>query len=52
MPLIKQRALEDELIDNLCSWLQEVPAGLDDICVYILNNFIAARNRNQLLLFF
>ncbi|CAI7581948.1 unnamed protein product [Penicillium pancosmium] len=52
IPLIKQRALEGESMDDIRSWLREVPAGLEDVYVYILNNVIAARNRDQSLLFF
>ncbi|KAJ6095920.1 hypothetical protein N7486_006666 [Penicillium sp. IBT 16267x] len=52
IPLIKQRILEGESINDIRHWLNEVPAGLEDVYVYILNNVIAARNRDQSFLFF
>ncbi|KAJ5772329.1 hypothetical protein N7520_002858 [Penicillium odoratum] len=52
IPLIKQRILEGESINDILHWLHEVPAGLEDVYVYILKNVIAARNRHQSFLFF
>ncbi|KAJ5735697.1 uncharacterized protein N7483_000822 [Penicillium malachiteum] len=52
IPLIKQKILEGESIDEIRDWLHDVPAGLEDVYVYILNNVIADGNRDQSFLFF
>ncbi|KAJ9492465.1 hypothetical protein VN97_g759 [Penicillium thymicola] len=52
MPLIRQKILEGESFDDIRCWLHEVPAGLEDVYTYILNNVIESRNRAQSLLLF
>ncbi|CAI7633130.1 unnamed protein product [Penicillium crustosum] len=52
IPLIKQRVIEGESISDIRDWLGEVPAGLENVYVYILSNVIAANNRVQSFLFF
>ncbi|KAJ5110886.1 hypothetical protein N7532_001421 [Penicillium argentinense] len=51
MPLIKRRINERESFDPY-SWLCEVPADLEEVYVYILNNVILKRNRVQSFLLF
>ncbi|KAJ5111182.1 hypothetical protein N7532_001717 [Penicillium argentinense] len=51
MPLIKRRINEGESFDHH-SWLREIPADLEEVYVYILNNVILERNREQSFLFF
>ncbi|KAJ5633371.1 hypothetical protein N7490_009710 [Penicillium lividum] len=52
IPLIKQKIIEGESISDIRDWLGEVPAGLENVYVYILSNVIAASNRDQSFLFF
>ncbi|KAF7516126.1 hypothetical protein PCG10_002464 [Penicillium crustosum] len=52
IPLIKQRVTEGESISDIRDWLGEVPAGLENVYIYILSNVIAANNRVQSFLFF
>ncbi|KAJ5941941.1 hypothetical protein N7516_002109 [Penicillium verrucosum] len=52
MPLIRQKILEGESFDEIRCWLYEVPAGLEEVYTYILNNVIERRNRAQSLLLF
>ncbi|KAJ5712997.1 uncharacterized protein N7483_010178 [Penicillium malachiteum] len=52
LPLIEQKVRKRESFNDICSWLREVPAGLEDVYVYILNNVIDKRNREQSFLFF
>ncbi|CAI7647155.1 unnamed protein product [Penicillium bialowiezense] len=52
MPLARQRIDEGESFDDICSWLHEVPAGLEDVYMYILNDVIEARNLEQSFLLF
>ncbi|KAJ5624882.1 hypothetical protein N7510_001191 [Penicillium lagena] len=52
MPLIRQRIFEGESFDDIRCWLHEVPAGLEDVYMYILNNVIEARNRDQSFMLF
>ncbi|KOS37386.1 hypothetical protein ACN38_g11821 [Penicillium nordicum] len=52
MPLIRQKILEGESFDEIRCWLHEVPAGLEEVYTYILNNVIESRNRAQSLLLF
>ncbi|CAG7940462.1 unnamed protein product [Penicillium salamii] len=52
LPLIEQKVRERELFDEICCWLREVPAGLEDVYAYILSNVIDKGNREQSFLFF
>ncbi|KAJ5148974.1 hypothetical protein N7448_000552 [Penicillium atrosanguineum] len=52
MPLIRQKISEGESFDDIRHWLHEVPAGLEDVYTYILNNVIERRNRAQSFLLF
>ncbi|KAJ5710397.1 hypothetical protein N7488_004553 [Penicillium malachiteum] len=52
LPLIERKVRERESFDDICLWLREIPAGLEDVYVYILNNVIDKRNREQSFLFF
>jgi hypothetical protein len=44
MPFTRQRILEGESFDDICCWLREVRAGLEDVHMYLLNNVIEVRN--------
>jgi hypothetical protein len=52
MPLTRQKILEGELSNDIRCWLHKVPAGLEDVYTYILNNAIEARKREQSFLLF
>ncbi|CAI7642316.1 unnamed protein product, partial [Penicillium viridicatum] len=52
MPLVRSRIDEGESFDDICSWLREVPAGLEDVYMYILNDVIEERNLEQSFLLF
>ncbi|KAJ5346185.1 hypothetical protein N7452_004189 [Penicillium brevicompactum] len=52
MPLVRQRIDEGESFDDVCYWLREVPAGLEDVYLYILNDVIEVRNLEQSFLLF
>ncbi|KAJ6133135.1 hypothetical protein N7471_008350 [Penicillium samsonianum] len=52
MPLARQRIFEGESFDDICYWLREVPAGLEDMYMYILNDVIEVRNLEQSFLLF
>ncbi|KAK4865337.1 hypothetical protein LT330_009448 [Penicillium expansum] len=52
LPIIEQKVRERELFEDICCWLHEVPAGLEDVYMYILSNVIEISNREQSLLFF
>ncbi|CAI7630932.1 unnamed protein product [Penicillium pancosmium] len=52
VPLLQQRVLEGDSMDDVSSWLNKVPADLEDVYTYILNNVIDERNRGQSLLLF
>jgi ankyrin repeat protein len=52
MPRIRQKIYEGKSFDDIRCWLREVPAGLEHVYIYILNNVIEARNREQSFLFF
>ncbi|KAK5788083.1 hypothetical protein VI817_009041 [Penicillium citrinum] len=52
IPLIERKVREGESFDDICCWLREVPAGLEAVYTYILNNVIEKRNRQQSFLFF
>jgi hypothetical protein len=52
IPLIEQKVRERESLHDICYWLREVPDGLEDAYVYILNNVIEKSNRKQSFLFF
>ncbi|KAJ5778584.1 hypothetical protein N7520_001830 [Penicillium odoratum] len=47
MPLARQRIFEGESYDDICCWLREVPAGLEEVYIYILKNVIEERNLEQ-----
>jgi ankyrin repeat protein len=47
MPFARQRILEGESFDEICCWLSDVPAGLEDVYMYILNHVIEVRNLKQ-----
>jgi hypothetical protein len=51
-PLIKRRIIEGESFNDIQSWLREVPADLEEVYVYILNNVIQERNLAQSFLLF
>ncbi|CAI7576728.1 unnamed protein product, partial [Penicillium glandicola] len=52
MPLVRQRIDEGESFDDICSWLREVPVGLEDVYMYILNEVIEVWNLEQSFLLF
>ncbi|KAJ5513228.1 hypothetical protein N7463_002780 [Penicillium fimorum] len=52
LPLIEQKVRERVSFDKICLWLREVPAGLEDTYMYILNNVIEKWNLEQSFLFF
>ncbi|KAJ5210149.1 hypothetical protein N7491_009957 [Penicillium cf. griseofulvum] len=52
MPLARQRVFEGESFNDIRCWVREVPAGLEDVYMYILNNVIEARNLEQSFLLF
>lgn len=52
MPLINRRILEGESFDNIRYWVREIPAWLEDVYIYILNEVIEDRNRRESLLLF
>ncbi|KAJ5346952.1 uncharacterized protein N7506_000205 [Penicillium brevicompactum] len=52
LPLIEKKIRERESFYDICCWLREVPAGLEDVYAYILSNVIDERNREQSFLFF
>lgn len=52
MPLARQRIFEGESFDDICCWLREVPVGLEDVYMYILNDVIEVRNLEQSFLLF
>lgn len=52
LPIIEQKVRERELFEDICRWLREVPAGLEDVYMYILSNVIEVSNRKQSFLFF
>ncbi|OQE41042.1 hypothetical protein PENCOP_c005G03906 [Penicillium coprophilum] len=52
IPLIDRKVREGESFDEICCWLREVPAGLEDVYAYILNNVIEKSNREQSFVFF
>ncbi|KAJ9484874.1 hypothetical protein VN97_g8488, partial [Penicillium thymicola] len=52
LPLLERKVREMESFDDICCWLREVPAGLEDAYAYILSNVIDKRNREQSFLFF
>ncbi|CAG8274418.1 unnamed protein product [Penicillium salamii] len=52
VPSIKRRIAERESFDEIYSWLREVPAGLEEVYVYIINHVIVEHNRKQSLLLF
>ncbi|KAJ5659608.1 hypothetical protein N7507_006059 [Penicillium longicatenatum] len=52
IPLTRQRILEGESVDDIYCWLRKVPAGLEDIYQYILNEVIEVRNLEQSFLLF
>ncbi|KAJ5348544.1 uncharacterized protein N7506_001797 [Penicillium brevicompactum] len=52
IPLIERKVREGESFDDICCWLREVPADLEDVYTYILNDVIEKRNREQSFVFF
>ncbi|KAJ5409044.1 hypothetical protein N7509_002927 [Penicillium cosmopolitanum] len=52
LPLLQQRVLDGDSLDEVSSWLNEVPADLEEVYTYILNNVIDERNRGQSFLLF
>ncbi|KAJ5548876.1 hypothetical protein N7513_006110 [Penicillium frequentans] len=52
IPLARQAILEGESFDDICCWLREVPADLEDVYLYILNHVLEARNLEQSFLLF
>ncbi|KAJ5256540.1 hypothetical protein N7478_012644 [Penicillium angulare] len=46
MPFVKQKVIEGESISEICDWLGDVLADLENVYVYILSNVIAASNRD------
>ncbi|KAJ5159295.1 uncharacterized protein N7500_008946 [Penicillium coprophilum] len=52
IPLIERKVSEGESFDDIYCWLREVPAGLEDVYAYILNDVIEKRNREQSFVFF
>jgi ankyrin repeat protein len=52
MPLARQRICEGESFDDIYCWSREVPVGLEDVYMYILNNVIEVRNLEQSFLLF
>ncbi|CAG8058566.1 unnamed protein product [Penicillium salamii] len=52
VPSIKRRIAERESFDEIYSWLREVPAGLEEVYVYIINYVIVEHNRRQSFLLF
>ncbi|CAG8156947.1 unnamed protein product [Penicillium olsonii] len=52
VPSIKQKIVDCESFDHIYSWLREVPAGLEEIYVYIINHVIEKQNLKQSLLLF
>lgn len=47
MPLTRRRIHEGETSEDICSWLHEVPDGLEDVYRYILKEVIDVRNLKQ-----
>ncbi|KAJ5999409.1 hypothetical protein N7451_007219 [Penicillium sp. IBT 35674x] len=47
MPLLKGRILEGESLDDIHCWLRGIPAELEDVYTYILNEVIEDRNRED-----
>ncbi|KAJ5773049.1 hypothetical protein N7457_007945 [Penicillium paradoxum] len=52
MPLARQRILEGESLDDIRFWLREVPAGLEEVYMYILNDVIEVQNLKQSFVLF
>jgi ankyrin repeat protein len=52
VPLLQQRVLGGDSLDDVRCWLDEVPADLEDVYSYILNDVIDQRNRGQSFLLF
>ncbi|CAI7668811.1 unnamed protein product [Penicillium manginii] len=52
VPLLQQRVLGGDSLDDVRCWLDEVPADLEDVYSYILNDVIDQKNRGQSFLLF
>ncbi|KAJ6115306.1 hypothetical protein N7486_001084 [Penicillium sp. IBT 16267x] len=52
MPIVKKKILEGESFDDIRRWLREIPAGLEDVYVYILNEVIEDSNRRESFVLF
>ncbi|CAG7919699.1 unnamed protein product [Penicillium olsonii] len=52
VPSIERKITDCEPLDHIYSWLREVPTGLEEIYVYIINHVIEKHKQKQSLLLF